>query len=95
MDGICRHRVILQYIMLYLYLSYDLLYVYDGYDRLATEIDVVTGSTKPNDLVSTGPALFMSFVTDTSLPQSGFKIKYQTGKYKFYFRDKYVISTQL
>ena len=66
--------------------------MYDGYDRLANEIHALTGST-PTALVSTGPAIFMSFATDHSITQLGFRVKYQASKYESYYKINYVIGT--
>ena len=78
-----------------MHFSYDLLYVYDGYDRLATAINVLSGTSQTITLVSTGPAIFMTFVSDTTTTQSGFKIKYAAGKYELDSQINYVIRTLL
>ena len=78
--------------MLCLHFSCDVIYVYDGYDRLAKEINVLTGSTKPSALVSTGPAISISFATDTSIPKLGFEIKYQMGGCELYYTVNCVLN---
>ena len=50
---------------------------YDGNDTTAPLLHTFIGASRPSDNVySTGNTVFVSFVTDDSLPSSGFTIEY-------------------
>ena len=49
------------------------------------EIESLTGYSPylPDNIVSRGPEIYITFVTDETETASGFKIKYDAGKYSF------------
>ena len=50
---------------------------YDGNDATAPLLRIFSGASRPSDDVySTGNTIFVSFVTDDSLPSKGFIIEY-------------------
>ena len=57
--------------------------VYDGDGLNATKIGRLTGIF-PDNVVSTGPDIYLSFVSDENLSKSWFKIQYDAGKNWFY-----------
>ena len=59
--------------------SYDFLYVYDGDSSGAPRIVRLTGRVRSHNLVSTGPALYITFSSDEPSGRykfPGFKIQY-------------------
>ena len=55
------------------------MYVYNGDSMLATEIGRLTGIFSDN-FVSTGPDIYISFISDENLTKLGFRIQYDAGK---------------
>ena len=62
-----------------LHFSYDFLNVYDGPSVLDIEIASLSGIL-PDTVTSTGPDMFLNFLTDSSVTAPGFKIRYDAGK---------------
>ena len=58
--------------------SYDKVRVYDGSDTTAPLLHTFSGTSRPNDVISTGNTVFVSFVTDSDTTKDGFKITYST-----------------
>ena len=58
--------------------------VYNGDSPIALEIAKFTGNILPNQIVSSGPDIFIKFVSDYITAVKGFSIQYGAGK-------KYVI----
>ncbi|NLA23762.1 MAG: T9SS type A sorting domain-containing protein, partial [Bacteroidales bacterium] len=56
----------------------DILYIYDGADDTAPLIGEFSGFSIPNNIVSTGNKVFLKFVTDESVQNLGWKLKYST-----------------
>ena len=63
------------------------MYIYDGDNPLATEIGTLTGLSPylPDNVISTGPDIYISFISDTTETANGFKIRYNAGKKGFLF----------
>ena len=59
--------------------SYDYLYVYDGPSLLDVQIASLTGIL-PEDIISSGPDIFLNFLSDDTETMDGFKIQYDAGK---------------
>ena len=55
--------------------------MYDGYVPQFDKIEALTGASIPNNIVSSGTTLLLVFVSDHSVEQSGFKIRYDSGRY--------------
>ena len=51
------------------------MYIYDGNSTLATEIARLTGII-PDDVISNGSDIYISFISDLTETRSGFKIKF-------------------
>ena len=56
----------------------DKVSVYDGIDTTAQLLHTVSGTSRPSDVVSTGNIVFVSFITDSSITEDGFKVAYST-----------------
>ena len=76
-------NVILQTVRLH-FLNFDLetrfdkVRVYDGSDATAPLLHTFSGTSRPSDVFSSGNTVFVSFVTDISTTEDGFKIAYST-----------------
>ena len=64
--------------------SYDFLNIYDGNDIFATEIASLSGILA-EVVMSSGPNIFLNFLSDDTETSSGFKIQYWAGKIRFNF----------
>ncbi len=58
--------------------------VHDGRNESANMLKNLTGSAPPDEIVSTGPDMFIKFVSDFNVTGIGFRIRYKVGKYNFY-----------
>ena len=56
--------------------SNDKLFVYDGPRSSSRQISRLSGSTVPNNIISTGNSLYLRFQTDSSSTSKGFAIQY-------------------
>ena len=58
------------------------MYVYDGNSAFAPQIGNLTGIPpyNPENIVSTGPHIYISFITDETETASGFIIMYDAGE---------------
>ena len=63
--------------------SYDFLYLYDGNSPSATEIASLTGMV-PDDIISSGPNIFLNFLSDDTETSFGFRIKHARGKIRLH-----------
>lgn len=54
----------------------DTLFVYDGADSLSPVLDTLTGDALPAKISSTGPSLYVHFVSDASSEEVGFSATY-------------------
>ena len=54
--------------------------VYDGDSNSAYMLGSLTGDVLPSDMVSTGPDIFINFVSDDEVAKIGFRIQYGAGK---------------
>ena len=59
--------------------SYDFVHVYDGDSPFSSLIVSLTGIHLDN-VASTGPDIYIRFVTDNIQSSSGFRIRYDAGK---------------
>ena len=65
--------------------------MYDGDSPFAPEIAAFTGSsTLPDYVVSTGPDMFITFLSDETETRSGFKIWYSAGENSFCYLGLYI-----
>ena len=53
--------------------------MYDGYKRRLEKLTELTGSSVPSSLFSKERVIMLMFVSDYSVEESGFKIKYEAG----------------
>ena len=60
---------------------YDFLHIYDGDSVFATEITSLTGSHS-DPVMSSGPDMYLNFVSDYSTGNAGFRIQYEPSKKK-------------
>ena len=67
-----------------LHFSYDFLKVYDGPSMFDIEIESLTG-LHAETVTSTGPDLFLNFVSDSSETTVGFSCRYDAGKIRLHF----------
>ena len=56
--------------------GYDFVTIYDGENANATQLGRFSGASLPNQLVSTGNAMFVRFTTDGSVTASGWSARY-------------------
>ena len=63
----------------FLQFSYDFVNVYDGSSMLNTQIASLTGIL-PVPVTSTGPDIFLYFVSDDTVTNPGFRVEYDSGK---------------
>jgi hypothetical protein len=56
--------------------QYDYVNVYDGNSTSATLLGTYSGSSFPSDITSTGPVLFLEFVTDNAITKRGWSLNY-------------------
>ena len=56
--------------------------MYDGYVPQSVKIEALTGASVTNAIVSSGSSVLLVFVSDHSVPQSGFRIRYDAGRYE-------------
>lgn len=78
---------------------YDYIKIYNGYNSGGTLLGTYSGSSIPSTITSTGPALFLQFVTDASITSSGWSIYYTTdgidpittsmSSYEYWFDNNY------
>ena len=61
---------------------YDFLRVYDGDSVFATEIGVLTG-LQLDPVMSSGPDIYLNFLSDQSEQTAGFRIQYERSKNEF------------
>ena len=58
---------------------YDFLRIYDGDSIFATEITSLTG-IHSDPVMSSGPDMYLNFVSDYSTGEAGFRIQYEPSK---------------
>ena len=63
-----------------LHFSYDYLYVFDGIDVIAALTGVL-----PEVVSSTGPDIYLNFLSDDSEARPGFKIRFDAGMIRLIF----------
>ena len=56
----------------------DDVHVYDGSDYKAQHLQTFSGTSRPSDVFSTGNFIFVTFFTDATNTQGGFKVEYTT-----------------
>ena len=53
--------------------------MYDGHRRRLDKLGELSGSSVPRSILSTERVIMLMFVSDYSIEESGFKIKYEAG----------------
>ncbi|MBI2969081.1 MAG: Ig-like domain-containing protein [Bacteroidetes bacterium] len=56
--------------------GYDFVYVYDGSDSTTTQLGAFSGTTLPSSISSTGGSMFVLFVSDSTINNSGWSADY-------------------
>ena len=54
----------------------DLLIIHDGHSKTSPIINTYNGTLNPEDVVSTGNALYMEFISDSQVNAFGFELEY-------------------
>ena len=55
--------------------------MYDGYVPQSVKIEALTGASVTNNIVSSGSSVLLVFVSDNTIAQLGFRIRYDAGRY--------------
>ena len=58
--------------------EYDKVNIYDGSDDTALLIRSLCGSRRPGDITASGNVVFVSFLSDGTITNYGFRIQYKT-----------------
>ena len=68
----------LHFVSFYIEHTDDKVRIYNGNDTTAPLLHTFSGTSRPNDIFSSGNTAFVSFVTDSTKTKDGFKIEYST-----------------